>query len=550
MNATGREYWVSAARSTRAAWGDALDLRGLPSNVMAGVSTALVAIPLNVALALACGLPAGVGLWTGAVAGVVGAVLGGAKLQVTGPEVALAPLTFAIVSEHGPGGLLWCTVIAGLLQIVLAVAHVGRFVRAVPAPVVLGFMVAVGVMVIDAQLPRLMGLPSDVRSIAGAGLEGLGAMSLAATGVGVLVASLAMLLPKLGKRVPAPLLALVAAVAVTMLFGLEVPRVPGLDGLVPELGAPPIGLQEIVALLPSAIALAMLASLDSLLSAASVDARLGTRHRSDQELAAQGVANLVSGLVGGMPVAGAIVRSVAAIEAGGTNRLAPLAQSVVLGAVLLALGGLLDLLPIAALAAILIVVGLKLLQPRAVLELWRRSKLDVAIAGVTVVAILGVDFVAGVAAGIGAALLRMAVTHARPRVVTSEVSSRHGALCVVRIDGPLHFASHHAVDRALSSAGGRAVVLDLSQVSAIDVTAANSLRQLLAEHAQRGAGAWVVGACAEVARELARAGVDAVSAVPETARTTRRHDVSASVAPVELGGAHSAAATGLRLEET
>lgn len=508
MHRAGLEYWIGAARATRDGWKDALAPRELPTNLAAGVSTALVAIPLNVALAIACDLPASVGLWTGAVAGIVGAVLGGTKLQVTGPEVALAPMTLGIVTAHGVEGLLFCTIVAGAIQIVLGVARLGRFVQAVPGPVVLGFMVAVGLMVIDAQLPRMLGLPDSVRSMTGGGAIGLAGASLAALAVGGVVAVVTGGLPKIARRVPAPLVALLAAIGIVALFGLDVPRVPEVSALVPALGAPALALEDAIALLPSAVALAMLASLDSLLSAVSIDARLGTRHRSDQELAAQGVANVISGLVGGMPVAGAIVRSSAAIDAGGTNRVAPMAQSVVLGVVLLALGGLIDLLPITALAAILVVVGLKLVQPSSLLALYRRSKPDAAIAAVTTTAILALDFVLGVAIGVGAALVRMAVSHARPRV-RSDGGEHDEEAVVLRVEGPLHFASVDAVDAALAGVNGRDVVLDLGGVPAIDVTAADALRRLLEERSRHGAEVRIRGAIAPVAEELSRSNADA-----------------------------------------
>lgn len=498
-------YWIDAARSTREAWAEALRPRAIPANVASGISTALVAIPLNVALALAAGLPASVGLWTGAVAGIVGALLGGAKLQVTGPEVALAPLTLAIVSEHGVDGLLVCTVLAGGMQIAIGALRLGRFVQAVPAPVVLGFMVAVGLMVIDAQLPRLLGLPAHATSIVRQVAAVPGA-SLAAAGVGALVLGIAFLVPRIEKRLPAPLLALGAGLGVTLAFGLDVPRVPAVEGLIPELGLPAVGLVRLGELLPSAIALALLASLDSLLSAVSVDARLGTRHRSDQELVAQGVANLTSGLVGGMPVAGAIVRSVAAIEAGGTNRLAPVVQSLALGVILLVLGGSIHLLPVTALAAILIVVGIKLLQPRAFLTLYRRSRPDAVIAVVTVVAILGLDFVLGVALGVAAALVRMAVSHARPRIRHRDAVTVAEAT-VIHVEGPLHFASHDAVSRALAAASGPSVVLDLTAVPVVDLTAADALGRAVAECGDRGVDVWIGGAREAVAEELGRARV-------------------------------------------
>jgi SulP family sulfate permease len=276
----GHVPWSDAARLTANAWKSAFGNRML-ANVGAGISTALVALPLNVALALVCGLPASVGLWTGAVAGVVGAIFGGARLQVTGPEVALAPMTLVIVREHGVEGMLWCTFLAGLMQIGFGFARLGKWIQLVPKPVVIGFMAAVGVMVLDSQLPRWLGLPEEIGAVRELrDLDFVGSISLGAFALGAAVIALLVVIPKIHPRIPAPLVAI--AVAIGLAFGLDVdaPRVPDIDGIVTTIGLANLGVAEIASLLPVAFGLALLASLDSLLSAVSIDARIACRSQA------------------------------------------------------------------------------------------------------------------------------------------------------------------------------------------------------------------------------------------------------------------------------
>lgn len=522
----GHVPWSDAARLTANAWKSAFGNRML-ANVGAGISTALVALPLNVALALVCGLPASVGLWTGAVAGVIGAIFGGARLQVTGPEVALAPMTLVIVREHGVEGMLWCTFLAGLMQIGFGFARLGKWIQLVPKPVVIGFMAAVGVMVLDSQLPRWLGLPEEIGAVRELrDLDFVGSISLGAFALGAAVIALLVVIPKLHPRIPAPLVAL--AVAIGLAFGLDVdaPRVPDIDGIVTTVGLANLGVAEIASLLPVAFGLALLASLDSLLSAVSIDARIGDRHRSDQELVAQGLANLACGLLGGMPVAGAIVRSAAAADAGGTNRLAPMVQSIALGVLLVVFGHHVHFIPVAALAAVLLVVGARLLQPRVIAALFQRSRGDAAVVAVTVVAVVAIDFVPGVLCGIVAALVRMAAVHAGVSVrrVPVEASS---AVAALRFEGPLHFANVGSAVAAIESTTAELVIVDVASVSAIDESAMEALLRAVSHVQGDSRRIQLTGARPSVAQQLTEVGLADALDHPDPTRTL--HDALAEL---------------------
>lgn len=456
-------------------------------NVGAGVVVAMIAIPLNLALALACDLPASAGLVSGAVAGLVGSLLGGTRLSITGPEVALAPLTALIVAAHGIDGMLVATAIAGLLQIAFGALGAGRLVRLVPRPVVGGFLAAAGLMVFDSQVPHLVGVHDGSR-IAGvaAGLSDF-ALHSTSIAIGLSVIVVVVLLPRVAPRVPAPLVGLALAIGLVGWLGLPLERVTPISDGASLLRLPDPSAVDLVALLPSALALAVLASIDSLLCAVAIDARLGTAHESDRELVAQGIANLACAFIGGMPVAAAIVRSTAAIEAGGSTRLAGVVQSLVLGAVVLALGAHLGAVPLAALAGVLLVVGAKLVEVRELSRLARVRRFDAVVFVVTAIAIVATGFVEGLLVGTGVAMLGLVREQsAALRATVDDVGARER---VVRMEGPLVFSSQHRASELLRdiASGAHELVVELGRVTHWDASGLAALRGALAGLRARGA---------------------------------------------------------------
>ena len=478
----GVEHVRASVAATARSWREMLEPRSLSTNISAGLTVALVAIPLNLALAIACGLPPGVGLVTGAIAGLLGAFLGGSRLQVTGPEVALAPISLEIVLRYGIDGLIVATFLAGLIQIGFGVLRIGRLIHAIPVPVVGGFMAAVGLLVFDAQLPRLLGLPSDLRLLTDIRDPAmLASIDFGALAVGIIVIAIFVMLPRLTRAVPAPLVAVGVAVLAMQLFGLSLATVAPIDAAMPTASLPAFGRVVLADIWPEALALAMLASIDSLLCAVSVDARTrGERTRTDQELVAQGVANMASACFGGMPVAAAVVRSIAAVEAGATTRLAPIAQSVFLGVVLLVLAPFVSYLPIVALAGILLVVGVRLIDVRALVAMWRIARFEAVVFIVTALGILLTDFVLGVGIGVVAALVHFA----RQQRSAAQTFERARGL---RFEGALFFGSMSDIEGAIRDAiVDEHVVIDVSAVTSVDVTGAMALVKALRGVAKDG----------------------------------------------------------------
>lgn len=516
----GLAYWRGAAALTVGSLRSALTRRVGP-NIAAGITVALVALPLNMALAIACGLPASVGLVTGAIAGVLGALFGGAKLQITGPEVALAPITFEILSRHGFSGLMAVTFLAGLMQIAFGVLRVGRLVHAIPVPVIGGFLAAVGIMVFDSQLPVLLGLSGEARLVSEMSFDQLGGLHGTTIVVGLLVVALMLGLPRLHRRVPAPLVALVAAMLLVSLVGLPVATVDHIDGGWPAFALPSFDMSRMGDYLGEAVALALLASIDSLLCLVSIDARTnGPRSRTDQDLVAQGLANLGSACFGGMPVAAAVVRSVAAVEAGATSRLAPLVQSVVLALVVVVFASYVGHVPLVALASILLVVGWRLFDFASLRHMWRTARFEVGIFVGTAAGILLTDFVIGVVIGVLLALVSFA--HNQRELVRMRRlhldSGRHDlpyenldGVQVIHLEGPLFFASQAKIDALFDDlAADRPVVVDLADVPTLDTSGARALVRSAERLARRGTEVWLNAHTEEARTMLAPIVADAV----------------------------------------
>jgi SulP family sulfate permease len=495
------EYWRDAALATVASWRSAIG-SGVASNISAGITVALVALPLNMALAIACGLPASVGLMTGAIAGLVGALLGGARLQITGPEVALAPISFEIIMRHGVEGLIIVTMLAGLLQVGLGVLRVGRLVHAIPLPVIGGFLAAVAIMVLDSQLPVFLGVSAEARLVTDLTPSILSSVSWPTVAVGVVVVLAMILLPRLDRRAPAPLFAVIAAMAIAAVVASPIAMVDPIEGGWPMPSLPSFAGAPLAELAAEAVALALIASIDSLLCAVSIDARTaGPRTRMDQELVAQGLANMGSACFGGMPVAAAIVRSAAAVDAGATSRVAPFSQSLVLLLVVVAFSSFVGHIPLVALASILLVVGLRLVDWKQLRHMWKSARFEVAVFGATAAGILLTDFVVGVAIGVLVALAAFA--HRQRQLVRTQrivwPTDLHprspGGLAgthVFRLEGPLFFGSQAKLDVLLDDVVDQApVVIDLAAVPTLDSSGAGALARAVDRLLRSGAHVWL-----------------------------------------------------------
>jgi sulfate permease, SulP family len=552
-------------------WKQMVSPKTLGQDLSGALTVACVALPLNLALAVASGLPASVGLISGAIAGVVAGLLGGSRLQVTGPEAALVPIVLLIVQRHGIVGMAVATFLCGLLQIVLGLLRVGRLAKLLPAPVVRGFMAGIGLILLNSQLPRLLGLPKTTGALSSLPAQaGDWMVHGGGIAIGVLAIACMVGLPRVQRRVPSVLVGLVVATLLGGLLGPELARVGSLPAGLPWPQLPLLAGVDWNALLPDVLSLTLLASLGSLMSASAIDQMPGFEKQKsdhDQELMAQGLANLASSLFGGMPVMGAIVRSSVSIQAGARTRAASVLHALLLLVVCLVAGALVARVPIAALAGILVVVGVRLLDLRGLRALWQRERSQVAVVAVTAIVIASVDLLLGLAAGVlvslGLLLKARPRTELQTRTLRLDGRPHFRALSTaaaeqderpplqrIRVRGPLDFLSPGVLTMALNNHPlPRYAVLDLMAVPYLDAAGLQEVLNFRDCLVMRN-GVVVVVARGEVERMLERGGfprqspfASMVSSYDDALEHIVRSHKAASVASVQqearavLGGA-------------
>ena len=506
---------LEPAIALRKTFRDGYGLRELRADIVAGTVVGVVALPLSMALAVAAGVPPQHGLYTAIVAGAVIAVLGGSRVQVSGPTAAFVVLLAPVSARFGIGGLLLATAMAGIALIALGLARLGRLIEFMPYPVTTGFTAGIAVVIGGLQIKDFLGLdaarqaeafPERMLELARA----LPSVSPVDLGLGLLTLALLLLWPRLGLRVPAPIVALtvaaLAGVAIAHLasgsfapatlgsrFQFEidgvvshgVPRLPPAPHWPWRFGGPDgqplvVSIATLRALAPSALAIAMLGAIESLLSAVIADGMIRRKHDPNAELLAQGVGNLVAPFFGGFAATGAIARTATNIRAGGRSPIAAVWHSVVVLAAMLVLAPWLRYLPMASLAALLLVVAWNLGEFRHVARALRTSPgadalVLLACFGLTVV----FDMVVAVTAGV---LLASLLFMRRMSEVTGVtlVAEPHRVLprpvppevVVYEVAGPLFFG---AAQKAMSvlhnvAPGVRVVLVDLRSVPAIDST--------------------------------------------------------------------------------
>ncbi|HEX8199577.1 MAG TPA: SulP family inorganic anion transporter [Isosphaeraceae bacterium] len=478
----------------------------MAADLLAAIAVALVALPLSLAIANASGVRPEVGLVTAVVGGVVAALFGGCRLQVSGPAAAMTFLVYEVGTKYGTSGLIVATLLAGLLQVLSGVFRLGRFMQFIPRPVVAGFLSGIGVTILCTQLPKVLGY--DVAHNEEGGALGLLWQTLrqieqtrfASLVVGATAVALMLALPRLSRKLPAPLIAVVAASLLPAVFGWkEVALLGVLPGQFPAPRLPAIPWYEWNELFMAALTIFFLASIESLLSASVVVAMSKeSRVDNDQELVGQGLANMASALFGGIPVTGVIARSATNIQAGGRTRLSALAHALLILAMMLSLGPLVHRIPIAALAGILIAVALRMVEIHMLKALWHGSRAEAAVYLVTAGTIIITDLIVGVPVGMVAAFIYFVYEMSRldveavhlaetPQADPGDGVGRCPAVVVLRIDGPLFFASgFHLRNLVLRLGGYRCVILDMAGVPFLDITGAEILEESIELLRRRG----------------------------------------------------------------
>jgi SulP family sulfate permease len=497
--------------------------RSWPRDLVAGATVGIVALPLALAFSIATGVGAVVGLVTAVVAGAVAAVLGGSHLQVSGPTGAMTVVLIPLVSKHGPGVVYPVAVLAGLMILIAAFARLGRLLAYIPWPLVEGFTVGIAVVIAAQEVPNALGVAKPhIDNAAGAAAITVGRFAQhpqwAVLGLLALTVALTALLPRLHRSIPASLIAIVTVTMVASVASIDTDRIGKLPAGLPVPVLP--NFAHVSGLIGPALAVAFLAALESLLSAQVADG-MSDRPRYDpnRELFGQGLANIASGICGGMPATGAIARTAVNARAGARTRVASLTHAALLAVIVYAGAGLVSRIPLVALAGVLLVTAYRMVERRTVAAILTSTRNDAAVLVVTAVGTVAFDLIYAVAAGLAvAAFLSLAhlakTVRAVPEPLTSDgmdAGSEHAQLIehvlVYRIDGPLFFAAAATFLAELTAVTDvRVIILRLSSLDMLDATGARTLGELVKQLAQRDITVLIKGASSRNTRLLTRVG--------------------------------------------
>lgn len=511
-------------------------LAGLRADIVAGLTVAIVALPLSMAIAIASGVSPDRGLYTAIVGGFLVSLLGGSRFQVGGPAGAFIVLVAATVQQHGIDGLLLATLISGLVLVIGGFLRLGDFIKYIPFPVTVGFTAGIAVIIFASQMKEALGLtlaadePGPFLPKLLALQAALPTVNLPAVMIAGLTIGIILIVRAINQRWPALLIAIAAATLAAALFDLPVAtiasRFGGIPHALPLPRLPAMDMAMILAVLPNAIAFALLGSIESLLSAVVADSMTGRRHRSNCELVAQGVANIGTSLFGGICVTGTIARTATNVRAGARGPIAGMMHALFLLLFMLLAAPLAGYIPLAALAGLLMVVAWNMIERHQIMMLLRTSRGEALVLVVTLTLTVFRDLIEGIVAGFALSALlfihrmaqSVAVETGMPLATADRADDTGGDrkpydsgiatdrdIVVYRISGAFFFGAAASVGAALEDIGvsPKAYVIDFAAVSVIDSTAASAIGAFVRKAQGQNAKVFISSARPAVQRILA-----------------------------------------------
>jgi SulP family sulfate permease len=384
-------------------------LKTFTHDLTAGIIVGIVALPLSIAFAIASGVKPEQGLYTAVIAGFLVSVFSGSRVQIGGPTGAFIVIIYGVVQQYGYSGLAVATLMSGVILILMGVAKLGDVIKFIPYPVTVGFTSGIALIIFTSQIRDFFGLtiasvPADFVDKCIAYVKNFHTLNFQAIGIGIATLLIIGFWPKISKRIPGSLIAILATTLAVQVFSLPVETIGGRFGAVasslPSPHLPGISRELIVKLFPVAVTIAMLAAIESLLSAVVADGMTGRRHRSNMELVAQGIANIASPIWGGIPATGAIARTATNIKNGGTSPIAGIIHAITLLLILLFFGKWAALIPMATLAGILIVVAFNMSEWHLFVKLLRSPRSDIAVLVTTLLLTVFVDLTVAIEVGV------------------------------------------------------------------------------------------------------------------------------------------------------
>lgn len=473
------------------------------ADLISGITVGVVALPLAMAFGIASGVTPQAGIYTAIVGGFLVSLLGGSRIQIGGPTGAFVVIVSGIIAAHGLSGLLMVTMMAGVILMALAATGLGQAVRFIPRPVVIGFTNGIALLIASTQIRDFFGMriaepPSEFFARMTALLEGLPAINPGALALAVISLALVVLIPRVAKRLPGSVVALILGAVAVAVFRLPAEtigsRFGGIPAGLPAMAVPEFRADLILPLLPSALTVALLAAVESLLSAVVADSMTGDRHNSSAELMAQGVANLLTPLVGGIPVTGAIARTATNYRSGARSPVAGIIHAATLLAVILVLAPLATYVPLATLAAVLFVVAYNMGEWREIGSIWRLDWADRSVWLITFGLTVMADLTVAVEVGMSLAAL-LYIHRVTGTTMISTLSSEDiedgrvhilqdkqvpPFVTILRIHGPFLFGMTERLVETTANLQAFApiVILRLRNMTAIDASGLHALETL------------------------------------------------------------------------
>lgn len=510
------------------------------SDLMSGAIVGIVALPLAIAFGIASGVTPEQGLYTAIIAGFIISLLGGSKVQIGGPTGAFIVIVYGIVQEFGITGLAIATMIAGVMLIAMGVLKLGSVIKFIPFPVIVGFTSGIALTIFATQVKDLLGLQIDKMPgdfihkwiTYGQFIETINPWSV---GIGIVSILIIAYTPKFSNKIPGSLIALVVMTVVAYFlrnhFGIQGIETIGdrftIDASLPKVAAPKIDFEAIKLLLPTAFTIAMLGAIESLLSATVADGVIGDKHNSNTELIAQGVANVVTPIFGGIPATGAIARTMTNINNGGRTPIAGIIHAVVLLLIMLFLGSLTKHIPMACLAGVLVVVSYNMSEWRTFKSLLKTPKSDVAVLLTTFLLTVIFDLTIAIEVGLLLAVLlflrRISETTSislfkeeleeadRDEGSTeSEKLSIPKGVEVYEIEGPFFFGVANKFEETMKQVGDKPKIriIRMRKVPFIDSTGVHNLESLIRLSKKDKVQLLLSGVTDEVHQVLLKAGIE------------------------------------------
>lgn len=477
--------------------------RSWRADLVAGLTVGVVALPLALAFGITTGLGATAGLTTAIVAGFVAGIFGGSNVQVSGPTGAMTVVLVPLVARYGADAVVVVGVLAGILVVAAGLLRLGRVLAYMPWPVIEGFTLGIAVIIFLQQIPAALGVAKpegeNTTLVAAKAVgDSLDAGSIAALALLAIVVAVMVIAPRLHRALPASLLAVVIATVAATITGWDVATIGALPSTLPTPTMPSIAFGDLSAYFGPAFAVAMLAAIESLLSAKVADGMAdGPRHNPDRELFGQGLANIVSPIFGGMPATGAIARTAVNVRAGARTRLAAIVHSIALIIVVLVGSSLVAKIPLAALAGVLMVTAVRMIEVHNVRSILRSTRSDAVVLVLTGIATVVFDLIVAVEIGVAAAAILALRNVARTTALTetpvyAEVDADeergllHEHIVAYRIDGALFFgAAQRFLTDLAQVADVRVVILRLPDLQVLDATGAQALGEIVADLERR-----------------------------------------------------------------